>query len=161
MTRPTIDQTHMGNAVNWSRRSTCSRNHVGCVIAIEGRGLSSGYNGAPAGMPHCDHTCDCGGDELTPGHHDEECASGPAGCVAMHAEANAIAWAARNGNALLNATLYTTLSPCVKCAQLIINAGITRVVWRTIYRDVSGLDLVVASGISSEQVFEENCRGES
>jgi dCMP deaminase len=52
--------------------------------------------------------------------------------------------------------LYTTLTPCVKCAELIVNAGVVRVVWRTVYRDVSGLDLVVASGISTEQVFEEN-----
>lgn len=156
MARPSIDQTHMANAVNWSRRGTCSRMHVGCVIALDGRGLSTGYNGAPAGMPHCDHTCNCGGDEHSPGYHDEDCASGPHGCVAMHAEANAIAWAARNGTALLGSTLYTTLTPCVKCAELIIAAGIARVVWRTIYRDVSGLDLVVASGISTQQVFEEN-----
>lgn len=158
MTRPTIDQTHMANAVNWSRRSTCSRSHVGCVIALGGRGLSTGYNGAPAGMPHCNHECDCEALVFPDGHveHHEECYSGPHGCVAVHAEANAITWAARNGIALLGSTLYTTLTPCVKCAQLIVNAGIVRVVWRTVYRDVSGLDLVVASGISTEQVFEEN-----
>lgn len=76
------------------------------------------------------------------------------GCEeAVHAEANAVAFAARHGIPLLGSTLYTTLTPCVKCAQLIINAGVTRVVWRTVYRDVAGLDLVVASGISSQQVM--------
>ncbi len=73
--------------------------------------------------------------------------------MAVHAEANAIAFAARHGIALLGSTLYTTLTPCVRCAQLVINAGIARVAWRTVYRDVSGLDLVVASGISTQQVL--------
>ena len=137
----------------WSEQSTCSRLSVGCVVALDGRTLSSGFNGAPRGMTHCDHSCNCGGDEHSPGYHEDDCASGPAGCVAVHAEANAIAWAARNGNALLGSTLYTTLSPCVKCAELIVVAGVARVVWHTIYRDVSGLDLVVASGISTQQVL--------
>ena len=139
-------------ALAWSEQSTCSRLSVGCVIALDGRTLSSGFNGAPRGMDHCDHACDC--DFLVAQHH-KNCASGPLGCVAVHAEANAIAFAARHGIALLGSTLYTTLSPCVRCAQLIVNAGVSRLVWRTVYRDVAGLDLVVASGISSQQVHEE------
>lgn len=142
-------------ALAWSEQSTCSRMSVGCVIALDGRTLSSGFNGAPPGMRHCDHTCDCEVLQLDDGtlQHHEECLTGPSGCVAVHAEANAIGWAARNGNALLGSTLYTTMTPCVKCAELIIVAGIARIVWRTIYRDVSGLDLVVASGISTQQVL--------
>lgn len=134
----------------WSEQSTCSRMSVGCVVALDGRTLSSGFNGAPRGMPHCNHECDC--TDFVDDHW-EDCASGPNGCVAVHAEANAIAFAARHGIALLGSTLYTTLTPCVKCAQLIVNAGVARVVWRTVYRDVSGLDLVVASGISTQQVL--------
>ena len=155
MTRPSKDQTLMRVALVWAEQSTCSRMSVGCVVALDDRTLSSGFNGAPRGMPHCDHTCDCELLEFPSdvyGHH-EECNSGPSGCVAVHAEANAIAWAARNGNALLGSTLYTTLTPCAKCAELIVIAGVARVVWRTIYRDVSGLDLVVASGISTQQVL--------
>jgi dCMP deaminase len=142
-------------ALAWSEQSTCSRMSVGCVIALDGRTLSSGFNGAPRGMPHCDHTCDCEPIEYSGGviEHHNECGSGPHGCVAVHAEANAIAFAARHGIALLGSTLCTTLTPCVKCAELIVNAGVARVVWRTIYRDVSGLDLVVASGISTQQVL--------
>lgn len=142
----------------WAEQSTCSRISVGCVIALDGRTLSSGFNGAPRGMPHCEHACDC-----VVAHyplsshanfeHEPDCASGPDNCVAVHAEANAIAFAARHGITLLGSTLYTTLTPCVKCAQLIINAGVATVAWRTIYRDVSGLDLVVASGISTRQVL--------
>lgn len=141
----------------WSEQSTCSRMSVGCVVALDGRTLSSGFNGAPRGMPHCSHECDCEVLQLPNGtlEHHEECLAGPKFCVAVHAEANAIAWAARNGNALLGSTLYTTLAPCVKCAELIIVAGVAHVVWRTMYRDVSGLDLVVASGISTRQVHEE------
>lgn len=142
----------------WSEQSTCSRMSVGCVVALDGRTLSSGFNGAPRGMPHCDHTCNC--DTSLPrnpgfGDHDFDCKLGVEFCVAVHAEANAIAFAARHGIALLGSTLYTTLTPCVKCAELIVNAGVARVVWRTVYRDVAGLDLVVASGISTRQVHEE------
>lgn len=137
----------------WSEQSTCSRMSVGCVVALDGRTLASGFNGAPRGMPHCDHTCDCVNVILMgERHHQEDCPSGPNGCVAVHAEANAIAFAARHGIALLRSTLYTTMAPCVKCAQLIVNAGITRVVWQRSYRDVSGIELVVASGITARQV---------
>lgn len=143
-------------ALAWSEQSTCSRMSVGCVVALDGRTLSSGFNGAPRGMPHCDHTCTCvvseHPSEAKYGHEDD-CHSGPHGCVAVHAEANAIAFAARHGIALLGSTLYTTLTPCVKCAELIVNAGVARVVWRTVYRDLAGLDLVVASGISTQQVL--------
>lgn len=144
-------------ALAWSEQSTCSRMSVGCVIALDGRTLSSGFNGAPRGMPHCNHECTCDPEtrQEWPGHHDD-CHTGPDSCVAVHAEANAIAFAARHGIALLGSTLYTTLTPCVKCAQLIVNAGIASVVWRTVYRDVAGLDLVVASGISTRQVLEGN-----
>ncbi len=142
-------------ALAWSEQSTCSRMSVGCVVALDGRTLSSGFNGAPRGMPHCDHKCDCEALVFPSNHiqHHDDCFSGPAGCVAVHAEANAIAFAARHGIALLGSTLYTTLTPCVRCAQLIVNAGVARVVWRTVYRDVAGLALVVASGISSQQVL--------
>jgi dCMP deaminase len=56
MNRPTIDVSLMAVAEVWAERSTCSRNHVGVVIARNGRTIGSGYNGAPAGMPHCEHT---------------------------------------------------------------------------------------------------------
>jgi dCMP deaminase len=125
----------MSIALVLEQQSTCDRNHVGAVIAKDGRIISTGYNGVPAGMPHCQHIMD------TP-------ASRRAGCrVAIHAEGNAIAYAARHGVAVESATIYTTLSPCYACAQIIIAAGLVRVVYGRTYRDTTGIDLVKAAGL--------------
>lgn len=134
--RPDIDETLMGIAVLWSQRGTCSRAAVGVVVALEGRIITTGYNGAPAGMPHCDHA-----EDFVSGANQVGCTN------AVHAEANALAFAARNGTATNGATLYTTLTPCVPCAQLIINAGIKRVVAHTPYRVMDGWDLLLRAGI--------------
>lgn len=105
-----------------SKRSTCLRKHIGAVIVPRRGVLVLGYNGAPEGKPHClDVGCEIGPD---------------GGCLrTQHAESNAIAWAARNGIALEGATLYTTVSPCLPCAKLIINAGIKSVLYLEQYRD--------------------------
>jgi dCMP deaminase len=106
------------------------------VLARDGRILVQGYNGAPAGMPHCEHP------------DGEVSVSGSKGCeIAVHAEANAIAYAARLGIRLEGAEMYTTLSPCVACAMLIINAGITCVYAAQIYRDLAGVELLSSGGI--------------
>lgn len=103
-------------------------------MAREGRILVTGYNGAPAGMAHCDHTDD------------------PHPCdVAVHAEANCIAWAAREGIPLEGAEMFTTHTPCVACAKLIINAGIVRVVADMLYRDPAGGLLLKEAGVLLEQ----------
>src|SRR5690606_10677028 len=121
-----------------SRRSTCLRKQVGAVIAKDHRVVSMGYNGAPSRMPHC---LEVGclsfvGDEKDPG------------CQrAVHAEANAIAFAARQGIAVEGATLYVTLAPCLNCAKLIINAGIKRVVYGEPYRENKGIELLDMAGI--------------
>jgi len=110
-----------------ARRSTCMRKQVGAVIAREGRVLSMGYAGAPSGFPHCaEARCDLS----------KPCTR------TVHAEANAIAYAAKIGIALAGASLYTTLAPCAECAKLIINAGIADVVFREVYRTSDGLDLL-------------------
>lgn len=142
-----------------SCRSTCSRNAVGVVIALDGRVLVSGYNGAPAGMPHCDHTCPCQAgfpstQDPWPFSHTEQCPMKP--CKrAVHGEANTIAFAARHGVRLNGADLYTTLGPCVPCAQLIINAGIKRVYYDRPYRDASGLELLMAGNVAVIWTGEE------
>jgi dCMP deaminase len=131
--RPSRECTLMEVAELYARRSTCSRAHVGAVIAHEGRILSTGYNGSPAGMPHCDHS---------DGSRDSE------GCrTAVHAEANSIAFAAKHGIRILDSELYTTFSPCLACAQLIVNAGIIAVYIRNEYRLKDGEDLLRAAGI--------------
>lgn len=112
-----------------ARRGTCTRAQVGAVIARSGRIISTGYVGAPAGLPHCTLV----GCEI--GNHK--------GCTrTIHAEINAIAFAAKHGIATEKSTLYTILGPCYDCAKAIINSGIERVVYGIDYRDVRGLNLL-------------------
>jgi dCMP deaminase len=144
----------MTTAKIFEDRSTCSRNHVGVVIARDGRIISTGYNGAPAGMPHCEHVLPTyeTDAEILVSHISPvpplPVAGMDRGCkLAIHAEANAIAYSARHGVSLEDATLYTTLSPCYACAQLIISAGLQRVVFDRSYRDPAGTDLLMAAGL--------------
>lgn len=117
-----------------SQRSTCDRLHVGAVLSRDGRVISLGYNGAPAGVDHCEHPWN---------KPDED------GCLqAVHAEANTIAFAARHGVATAGSVLHVTHMPCLKCAQLIINAGITAVYYLHSYRDPSGIILLTEGGVN-------------
>jgi dCMP deaminase len=127
--RPTVDAMLLRVAQVIATRATCSRLSVGAVLATEGRILSTGYNGAPAGMDHCLHT------------NSEPCKT------AVHAEANAIAFAAKHGVSTRGSTLYTTHSPCLTCSHLIINAGVVRVVYETVYRDPGPLKLLESVGV--------------
>jgi dCMP deaminase len=126
-------------AVIASKRSTCSRKQVGAIIALDGRVLSLGYAGSPAGTPHC---------------LDEGCILGPdGGCIrTVHAELNAIAFAAKQGIALIGSTMYCTDSPCLGCAKAIINAGITDVRYLREYRDVTPLELLSVAGVFATKV---------
>lgn len=102
-------------------RATCDRKHVGAVVVRDRTILSTGYNGSIRGMPHCDEV----GHMMENGH-----------CVAtVHAEANAILQAAKNGVRIEGATLYTTASPCWPCFKLIANSGCVRIVYGEFYRD--------------------------
>lgn len=151
--RPTIDYTLMGIAYLWEQRSTCSRNHVGAVIAKDGRHIGSGYNGAPAGMAHCGHRPPTF--ELNPAAIKAIGSAWPStttGCkVSIHAEANALAYCARDGISTRGATIYTTLSPCYACSQLIIAAGLVRVVYIRAYRDPAGPDLLRSAGLTVDR----------
>lgn len=119
-----------------AKRGTCNRLAVGAVISRDGRVLSTGYNGPPSGLPHCDHDDRPASDPTVPGCTD-----------AVHAEANAIAFAARFGVAVENACMYVTHSPCSTCAKLTINAGLSRVYYQTPFRDVSGILLLTRAGV--------------
>lgn len=149
--RPSRDDTSMALARVMSYRSTCTRKQVGVVMSLDGRVLATGYNGAPAGMPHCDHTCTCHNtpEAVELGVHCTGCpADANTGCeVTVHAEANAIAFAAKHGVALGGCDLFTTLSPCLACAKLIVNAGVKRVFCEEMYRDSSGTDFLEIAGI--------------
>ena len=130
--RPSRDEVLMENALSWAKRSTCLRRHVGAVIARDSRPISIGYAGAPSGMPHCTpETCS----------PDKPCEN------TVHAEANAIAFAAAEGIRVRGAVLYCTVSPCKRCAELIINAGIVKVVFKEKYRDPAGVNLLTQAGV--------------
>lgn len=124
--RPSSEEILMLVAQAMAFRSTCSRLNVGAVIALDRRILTTGYNGAPAGMHHCAH----------PENEKGGCTN------AVHAEANAIAFAARHGVSVAGATLFTTHSPCQACAHLIINSGIVEVMYADQYRDATPLDML-------------------
>jgi dCMP deaminase len=114
-------------------RSTCDRKHVGAVIVRAKTILSTGYNGSIRGMPHCDDV----GHDIDSGH-----------CIAtIHAEANAILQAAKNGVMIEGAEMYTTASPCWSCFKLIANAGITTIYYGEFYRDKKSLEVAGRLGI--------------
>lgn len=144
MGRPTRHELLVQHAILESKRGTCSRLQVGAVVSRDGRILASGYNGAASGLPHCSHDCNC---TYLNGYHSPRCAKEAPCTVSVHAECNAIAYAARHGLATQGATLTTTDSPCLPCAQLIVNAGITEVVYCREYRDTSGIELLIQAQI--------------
>src|SRR4051812_16141348 len=129
-------------------RSSCTRNRVGALIVSGARPIMTGYNGAPAGMLHCDHDCTCGKEIQFEHHHRKECASSLPCKIAVHAEANAIAYAAREGLRVEGAGMVVTLSPCLPCAQLIISAGIVSVIYVRAYRDPAGITLLTKANVS-------------
>ena len=111
----------MNIAKEVATRSTCDRKHVGAVVVRDKSILATGYNGSVRGLGHCDDE----GHLMEDGH-----------CVrTVHAEANAIVQAARNGNRIDGSAIYVTASPCWGCFRLIANAGIVRIVFGEFYRD--------------------------
>ena len=141
VSRPPIHRVLMDVARTMARRSTCSRAQVGAVLARDTRIIGSGYNGAPAGLPHCNHDCTCPV-WWSDYEHADDCASMQPCEIAVHAEANAIAAAARFGVALEGSALYVTLAPCLNCARLLVSAGVTEVYYGETYRSTDGLDLL-------------------
>jgi len=132
LNRISRDELLMGVVHLLSKRSTCVRGHNAALISKDGRIVSTGYNNPPKGQPHC-----------SPDHCDINYA-----CIrSVHAEANAIAFSARFGIPLEGTTMYVSSSPCKKCAELIIQAGIKEVIYRDEFRDDEGLNLLKQSGI--------------
>lgn len=118
------------------KRSTCNRGKVGCVVVQDRRIVSTGYNGSPAGSPHCFEL----GCEVEDNIHVQGCMR------TVHAEANCIAFAAKHGVALDGGTMYSTHSPCHNCAKLIVSAGIKTFYYRIEYR-AARLDVLEASSV--------------
>ena len=119
---------------------------VGAVIVKNKRIVTTGYNGAPAGIKTCVERGECLRQKLgIPSGTRAEL------CYAVHAEQNAIIQAAKLGSAIDGATLYCTHQPCVLCAKMIVNAGITRVVYRDGYPDEFAVKMLSEGGVALEQ----------
>jgi len=132
-------ETWMRVAEVIARESKAQRSQVGAVLVKGDRIISTGINGMPPGFPN-----EC---EDEHGNTKQE---------VIHAESNAVAWAARNNGGTDGSALYTTLSPCAVCAGLILSAGVSSVYYRTSYRDSTGLDTLRARGISVTHLSEKN-----
>lgn len=140
--RPTWDEYFLMLAKLAATRSTCLAFPVGAVIVKNKQVLATGYNGAPAGSPHCTAQGYC-----YPGLSSCD-ASKTMPSRAVHAEANAIAQAAKHGIATAGASIYVTLEPCLSCLKLIISAGIQEVFYETPFN--SGGSAHVRDSFSSE-----------
>lgn len=117
-------------ASTWSELSHCVRKKVGALIVRDGRIISDGYNGTPAGF---ENSCE---NELGETHW-----------YVLHAEANAILKVAQSTNDCSGSTLYITLSPCKDCSKLVLQAGIKRVVYVNDYKDTTGVDFLRDAGV--------------
>ena len=125
-----LDKRYMRMALIWAENSYCKRRQVGAILVKNKMIISDGYNGTPSGF---ENVCE-----------DENNATKP---YVRHAEANAITKVARSNNSSEGATLYVTSSPCIECAKLIIQAGITRVVYADSYRLSDGAELLQRANI--------------
>ena len=166
-TQKELDIVYLNMADCMGQLSKATRAKVGCLIVNEkGKIISQGYNGTPTGFDNCceDVHCSC----------NETCAvseqfdltnckkivnGGPCKYLTLttkkevlHAESNAIAKCAKWGGSTDGATLYVSLSPCFECAKLIAQSGIKRVVYRTLYRDESGIELLKKLGVTVEKL---------
>jgi dCMP deaminase len=130
-----------------AERSTCLRAKVGAVIVRDRSILATGYNGAPAGMPHClDVGCLIYRSETPDGELEENCFR------TIHAEINAIAQAARNGSAIRDASVYITHSPCIHCLKTLVNTGIKHIFYEKPYKLHTLEDIVRHTEVTLEQV---------
>lgn len=130
-----FDDKYLQMAAVWAKNSYCKRRQVGALLVKDKMIISDGYNGTPSGF---ENVCE-----------DENGVTKP---YVLHAEANAISKVAKSGNSSAGATLYITASPCIECAKLIIQAGITRVVYKDEYRLLDGVELLKRAGIEVEKV---------
>jgi dCMP deaminase len=132
------DEYFMNIAIEVARRSTCTRRQIGAIVVSDvGEIKSTGYNGNPRGLPHCEEI-GCIRDKL----------GIPSGtrletCTAVHAEQNALIQAGTNAR---GSTMYSTIVPCPICARMILNAQVARVVYIDDYSDLAGIELLKQAG---------------
>ncbi|KPE51358.1 MULTISPECIES: deoxycytidylate deaminase [Chryseobacterium] len=132
-----FDKAYLKMAQEWAKLSYCKRKQVGALIVKDRMIISDGYNGTPSGFENC---CE-----------DEE---GKTHWYVLHAEANAILKLAASTQSAHGATLYLTLSPCKECSKLILQAGITRLVYINEYSDDDGISFLRNHNIEIEQISD-------
>jgi len=128
------DQYYLKMAEVAGLRSACLSRKVGAIIVKNNRVLSTGYNGVPAGLPHCTSCKRTSGEKLET-------------CSAVHAEQNAILYALKEFGDISGSTIYVSTQPCTTCCKLIITAGIKRVIFMNRYADDLGLNLLILGGV--------------
>lgn len=166
------DKTFIEIAEKFAEQSTCVKRKVGAVLVKDLRILSTGYNGTPSGFCNCKDVFGNGPNEIATKaifyksdfpsslnskksfqgyyftHHEF------ADRFEIHAEQNCIAFAAKNGVSTEDCTLYITTAPCVNCAKIIIASGVKKVVYKEIYKNDFGIQLLNEAGIPCEIINE-------
>lgn len=132
-----LDRRYLRMSRIWAENSYCQRRQVGAILVKDSMIISDGFNGTPSGF---ENVCE-----------DEDGQTKP---YVLHAEANAITKVARSNNSSDGSTLYVTASPCLECAKLIIQAGISRVVFNELYRLSTGVDLLRRAGVECVHIPE-------
>jgi dCMP deaminase len=154
MQRPSWDAYFMTITRQVAERSTCLRAKVGAVIVRDRSILATGYNGSPAGLPHCTEAGCLIYESRTPdGEIEQNCYR------TIHAEINSITQAAKNGNAIRDADIYVTHTPCIHCLKVLINTGIRAVHYEKEYKLHTVADLMTYARIKLVQVRAEDPDG--
>ena len=136
-----FDKAYLKMAQEWEKLSYCKRKQVGALIVKDRMIISDGYNGTPSGFENCCEDSD-----------------GKTHWYVLHAEANAILKLAASTQSAKGATLYLTLSPCKECSKLILQAGITRLVYINEYSDDDGISFLRNHNIEIEQISESELK---
>lgn len=141
-----LDGVYMQTALAHASLSKAVRAQVGAVLVTSHGVTLTGYNGTPRGLDNC---CE----ELKPQAfpHEPALVTKP---EVIHAELNCIMKAAREGVSCIDSTVYVTLAPCVQCSAMMVQAGVKRLVYKTPYRDMSGLLLLKEAGVLTQSFHE-------
>ena len=145
MSRPSWSEYFMAITKLVAKRSTCMRRAVGAILVKDKRILATGYNGAPAGLRHCEEVGCLRETRSIPSGERHEL------CRGLHAEQNVIIQAAYHGISIKGSTLYCTNKPCAICTKMIINAGIRKIVYEEGYDDDLASQMLTEAGIEEEK----------
>lgn len=156
------DKTFIEIAEKFAEHSTCVKRKVGAVLVKDLRILSTGYNGTPSGLPNCEDIFGNGPNEISTKMVFPHLEHSPKGYYfthhefseryEIHAEQNCLSFAAKNGVSTDGCTLYVTTAPCVHCAKIIIASGIKKVVYKEIYKNDMGIQLLADAGIGTSKI---------